>query len=136
MDNTIRKVGIAIFKDKKILMARSAKNPEVFYVPGGKFEKDESDIECLKRECLEELSTTIKDDTIKFLHEFKDQAYGKEKGVLFVMRLYSVEVEGEPAPQSEIAELQYFDSSVDKKHLSETGLMKIFPWLKENGYIN
>ncbi len=133
---TIQKVGIAVFKDKKILMARSKKNAETFYLPGGKFELGESDINCLKRECFEELCTKVQDDQITFLSEFEDVAHGQPEGTMIHMKLYSVKLVNEPEPSSEIAEIGYFDSTSEKNNLSVLCINKVFPWLKENGYIN
>ena len=131
----IKKIGIIVFKDKKILMARSNKNADVFYFPGGKFETGESDIDCLQRESKEELGTTAKPESIKFLSEFEDVAHGKETDVKLNIKLYECELVSEPEASSEIEEIKYFDSSVDPKHLDIIG-GKIFSWLKENNYIN
>ena len=51
----IKKVALAVFKDKKMLQVRSKKHPEVFFTLGGKIEEGETDIECLKREINEEI---------------------------------------------------------------------------------
>ncbi|WP_286767295.1 MULTISPECIES: NUDIX domain-containing protein [Sphingobacterium] len=54
----IDKVALINIKDRKILSTRS-KTKTKFYFPGGKRENNESDITCLKREILEELSVHI-----------------------------------------------------------------------------
>jgi len=133
---TIRKIGIAVFQDGKILMARSGKNAEIFYIPGGKLEENESDMDCLERECLEELGVKPKIDSIKYLYTFEGPAHGKVEGTKINTKLYLSELTSEPKASSEIEELQYFDSSTDKKHLSDFASEYIFPWLKENKYIN
>ena len=136
MDKTIRKVGIAVFKDKKILMARSKKNAEVFYLPGGKFQPGESDKDCILRECKEELGADIIPENLEYLNEFEDVAHGQPEGTMVNIKLYKCELQSEPAPNSEIAEIKYFDSANDQKNLSILCIHKVFPWLKENGYIN
>ena len=133
---TIRKIGIAVFKDGKILMARSKKNTEIFYIPGGKLEDGESDTDCLNRECLEELGIKVKSGTIKYLQTFEGPAHGQPEGTLINTKLYQCELEGEPKASSEIEEIGYFDSISDREHLSEFAGEYIFPWLKENKYIN
>ena len=132
----IRKIGIAVFKDGKILMARSKKNAEIFYVPGGKLEKEESDTDCLKRECLEELGVAVESDTIKYLQTFEGPAHGQPEGTLINTKLYQCTLEDEPKASSEIEEIRYFDSVSDRQHLSEFAGEYIFPWLKKNNYIN
>lgn len=131
----IKKIALAIFKDKKILLVRSHKQEKVFYTLGGKVEDRESDVECIKREVKEEIGCDIFEKSIRFLVEFEDIAHGKQDSILHI-KLYEGKLIGEPKPLSEIAEIKYFDSQSDKKHLSEIAQRKIFPWLKIHGYIN
>ncbi len=135
MEKIIRKVGVAIIKDRKILLARSKKNVEVFYLPGGKYEANETDIECMQRELKEELDTTAKIETVKFLKEFNGVAHGKDSNTKLFTKLYICELVSNPKASSEIAEIRYFDSSIDAKHKSILG-EKIIIWLKQNDYIN
>lgn len=131
---TIRKVALAVFKDKKLIVVRSHKNPEVFYTLGGKIEPGESEIDCLKREVGEEVGCQLDDKSLKFLHEFEEVAHGKENTWLHI-RMYIGKLIGTPQPSSEIAEVSWFDTATDKKHLSDMASRQIFPWLKANGYI-
>ena len=131
----IKKVALAVFRDKKILLVRSKKQKEVFYTLGGKLEEGEDDVECLKREIKEEVGCEIDESSINYLTTFEDVAHGKEKTLLNI-RLYEGKLKGNPKPSSEIAEIGYFDSNSDKKHLSEIAQRKIFPWLKKQGLIN
>lgn len=132
---TIKKVALAVFKDKKMLQVRSKKHPEVFFTLGGKIEEGEDDLACLKREIKEEIDCDIDESSLKFLAEFEDVAHGKGSDLLRV-RIYEGNLKGEPKPSSEIAEIGYFDSKSDKKHLSVIAQRTILPWLKEHGYIN
>jgi 8-oxo-dGTP diphosphatase len=133
----IRKIGLAEFKDKKVLLGRDNKNNEVFIMIGGKVEEGESDIECLNREVREELEVGLDQSSIKFLHEFNGPAHGHDKKMVVLnIRVYEANFVGEPQTTEEIVEINYFDSTVDPKHLSEIGRTQIFPWLKSNGYIN
>lgn len=129
----IRKTALAVFKDGKMIMARPHKNEEVFLTLGGKIEAGESDTDCLHREVLEEAGSTIKDNSLIFLREFEAPAYGKEN-TLVNIRLYQGELVSSPVPSSEVAELRYFDSTVDKKHLTEITI-EMFAWLKKNDFI-
>lgn len=133
----IRKSALAYFKDKKILMGRDNKNTEVFILIGGKIEEDETAEQCLIREVEEELEVKVESDSIKFLKEFYGPAHGKDKEtVLLNIKLFQADFIGEPQTTEEIVEIAYFDSQSDKRHISEIGQKQIFPWLKENGYIN
>ncbi len=66
----IKKIGLAVFKGKKILQVRTNKQDKVFYALGGKIEEGESDLDCLNREVKEELGCEIEKSSIKFLYEF------------------------------------------------------------------
>ena len=112
----IWKIGLAVFRDGQILMARSKKNSEVFYIPGGKVEADETDIQCLERETAEELSVGIDVPQTKFLAEFEEVAHNRPD-ILVNLRLYETRLLAEPKPASEIEELRYFDSSIDSRFL-------------------
>lgn len=131
----IYKVALAVFKDKKMLQVRSKKHPEVFFTLGGKIEEGESEIECIKREVKEEINCDIDVKSIKFLKEFEDVGHGKD-GALVNIKIYTGELIGAPSPFSEIAEIGYFDTKSDRKHLSVIAQRTIFPWLKEQGLIN
>lgn len=131
----IKKVALAVFKDKRMLQVRSSKEKNVFYTLGGKKEEGEDDITCLKREVMEEVGCEVDDSSIKFLTEFEDIAHSKEEALVNI-RMYEGKLIGIPKPSSEVAEIGYFDTNSDKKHLSVIAQRTIFPWLKKNGYIN
>lgn len=129
----IKKAGLAVFKDKKILLGRSKNQPEVFYIIGGKYRGDETDIECLEREIKEELGCEVDAGSLKFLNHFEDVAHG-DQGMLH-LNLYEGNLIGYPKPSSEIAEIGYFDTTSNPENLSVIAKRTIFPWLKEHGYI-
>ena len=130
----IKKIGLAVFKGKKVLQVRTNTQDEVFYALGGKIEKGESDIDCLKREVKEEVGCEIEKDSLKFLKEFEDVAHGEQ--AMLNIRLYTGNLIGEPKPYSEIVEIGYFDTNSDPKNVSVIAKRTIFPWLKSNGFIN
>ncbi len=129
----IYKVGLANFKDGKMLMARSI-GKDVFYCAGGKFEKGESDIDCLKREIKEELGVELDEKSIKFLKQFEDVAHGKPDTRVNI-KMYEAELLSEPKPNQEIEEIRYLDSTADPKILAPIDI-QIFAWLKEQKLIN
>lgn len=131
----IYKVALAVFKDKKLLQVRSKKHPEVFFTLGGKKEAGEDDITCLKREVKEEINCDLDESSLKFLTTFEDIAHGKGEDLVRI-KMYEGKLIGTPKPSSEIAEIGYFDTKTDKKHLSTIAQRTIFPWLKDHRLIN
>ncbi len=129
----IRKSALAVFKNMQILLTREKDNDEVFYMLGGTIEFGENEIDCLKREIEEEVATTIKEGTLKFLAVFEDVAHGRINTRVNI-KLYAGELNSEPTPSQEVAEIRYFDSSTDAKHLTPISI-QMFRWLKNRGYI-
>lgn len=129
----IDKVAFLFLSDGKILSTRS-KGKDKYYIPGGKREGAETDLETLVREVKEELSVQIIESTAVFYGIFTAQAHGKAEGVQVKMTCYTAEFEGKLRADSEIAEivwLTYNDleqiSPVDKlifEDLHEKGLLK------------
>jgi 8-oxo-dGTP pyrophosphatase MutT (NUDIX family) len=128
------KVGLAVFKDRKMLMVRNGKHGDVFSTLGGKIEGDEDDITCLKREVKEEASTEVIIESLSFLGKFRGAILGRDN-TFITIHLYKGELKEEPIPSSEIVEARYFDSSIAQKHLTPAS-EKIFAWLKEHDYID
>ena len=100
----IDKVALLYVKDGKILSTRS-KGKDKYYLPGGKREGNETDLETLAREVKEELSVDVVEATARFYGTFEAQAHGKEEGVLVRMTCYTAEFEGKLRAASEIAEI-------------------------------
>ncbi|MCI8352607.1 MAG: NUDIX domain-containing protein [Clostridia bacterium] len=129
----IDKIAFIYLGDGKILSTLS-KGKDTYYLPGGKRELNETDEQTLIRECKEELTIDIKEDTIKYYGTFEAQAHGKAEGILVRMTCYTADFKGELKPSSEIKEIRWLSyndiniiSPVDKlifKDLYEKGLLK------------
>ena len=68
----IDKVAFLYPVDGRILSTRS-KGKDKFYIPGGKREGNETDMETLIREVKEELTVDILPDTVKYYGTFEAQ---------------------------------------------------------------
>lgn len=103
---TIDKVAWLEIADGRILSTRS-RGKAVYYLPGGKREPGESDVDTLVREIDEELAVSI--DRTTAVHEgtFTAQAHGHQAGVEVRMTCYSAGYEGVPAASSEIEEIRW-----------------------------
>ena len=129
----IDKIALLYLKDGKILSTLS-KGKDTYYLPGGKRELNETDEQTLIRECKEELTINIREDTIKYYGTFKAQAHGKAEGIIVKMTCYTAEFIGDIKPSSEIQEIRWLNykdidiiSTVDKlifNDLYEKGILK------------
>ncbi len=103
--------------DNKKLLTTMSRDKDVWYIPGGKREKGESDEQALIREVKEELNVDLEKKSIKHYGTFLAQAHGKPKGVLVRMTCFTAKFDGELKPTSEIEKLAYLESSTTE-HLS------------------
>ena len=131
---TIDKIAwLHLSPDGKILSTRS-KGKDAYYLPGGKRDPGETDLQTLVREIKEELAVTV--DSTTAVHEgtFTAQAHGHPAGVEVQLTCYSAAHEGTPTPSSEIEEIRWLSyadrplvSPVDKlifDHLHNAGRLK------------
>lgn len=128
----IDKIAFLYWKDGKILSSRS-RGKDTWYLPGGKREGSETDLETLVREVAEELSVSVDLSTAAYYGTFEAQAHGKSEGVLVRMTCYTAEFSGEIHPSHEIEELGWLSfSDIDK--VSPVDRL-IFTDLHEKGYL-
>jgi 8-oxo-dGTP diphosphatase len=130
LTTTIDKIAWIYLENGKILSTRS-RGKEVYYLPGGKREAGETDLDTLIREVDEELAVTIVPATARHLGTFQAQAHGHPRGVTVQMTCYTADHRGTPVASSEIDEvgwLGYCDrdrvSPVDQiifDHLHQAG---------------
>lgn len=128
----IDKVAFLYLKDGKILSTRS-KGKDKHYIPGGKREAGETDIETLVREVKEELSVDIIESSAKLYGVFEAQAHGKAEGVIVKMTCYTAEYSGELKADSEIAEIVWLTTE-DIESVSPVDKL-IFADLKRKGLL-
>lgn len=132
----IDKIAWIRFDARRILSTRS-RGKDVYYLPGGKREPGETDLQALVREIDEELAVAITPGSAEHFGTFQAQAHGHAPGVEVRMTCYTADFRGTLTPSSEIEEiawLTYADrdrvSPVDQiifDHLHETGLLPNAP---------
>jgi 8-oxo-dGTP pyrophosphatase MutT (NUDIX family) len=106
--NYIDKVAWIYIRDKKVLSTIS-KGKTVYYLPGGKREAGESDIECLTREIEEELSITLIKETITYFGSFEAHAHGHPENIKVRMLCYFGDYLGSIKPSSEIEKSSWLE---------------------------
>ncbi len=129
----IDKLAWVYVRNKTILSTKSKKN-DTYYIPGGKREKGEADIEALTREIKEELSVDLVPETIRYMGQFEAQAHGKAEGVIVRMTCYTAGFRGELKPDSEIEEASWLRYQ-DRDKSSPVDQI-IFEWLHQQGMID
>jgi 8-oxo-dGTP diphosphatase len=123
----IHKVGLAAERDGKLLVARK-RGSDIFILPGGKPEGEESDLQTLSREIREELDCGIDRPVLR--GTFTDVAAGMVDSVV-VVRLYSCNLIGEPRPCSEIEELAWVDIRKPVLKLAPSIENGVLPFLRK-----
>lgn len=99
----IDKVAWIRIEGGRVLSTRS-RGRDVWYLPGGKREPGETDLDTLGREIAEELSVVVLPGSAVHLGTFTAQAHGHPAGTLVRMTCYAADYQGALRPANEIAE--------------------------------
>ncbi|MFG1796052.1 NUDIX domain-containing protein [Nocardia sp. NPDC049149] len=130
----IRTAALAHIRDRRLLQARSI-GKDVFYMAGGKIDPGETPEVALRREVREELGVGVV--SYDELGVFLAEAYGHAAGTRLHMTCFTAELDGDPEPTSEIAEIRYFTvgeyAAMD--HVAP-GSMLVFRRLHELGVVD
>jgi len=93
-------------RDGRLLCVRTD-GVDLFYLPGGKREPGESDEAAVAREAREEVGVVLRPGTFRQVAVIDELAYDKAPGTRVLLSCYAAEHDGEPTPDSEIAELAW-----------------------------
>ena len=132
MEKIIDKVAFIYLDNGRILSTRS-KGKDKYYIPGGKREGAETDMQTLVREVKEELCVDIIPASAVFYGIFEAQAHGKAEGVLVRMTCYMADFTGILKADSEIAEIVWL-TYADFEKISPVDKL-IFNDLRQNGLL-
>jgi 8-oxo-dGTP diphosphatase len=92
----------------RILCARP-RGKDIFYIPGGKREGAESDLQTLLREITEELAVTLLPETVRHAATYEaGQPGAHPDGAVVRMSCYTGDYRGTLMPSSEIDEIAWF----------------------------
>ncbi|BCL68165.1 DNA mismatch repair protein MutT [Vibrio nigripulchritudo] len=106
MTKEITKLAMLDIQQQKLLCVRS-KGEDLFYLPGGKPESDETHEDTLIRELREELSIHLKRDSLAYFDTYRTVAAGKSKDTFVTCHCYFADYYSKPHPSSEIEEMQW-----------------------------
>jgi len=132
MAHIIDKVAWLRLETGQILSTRS-RGKDAYYLPGGKREAGESDLDTLVREIEEELSVRIQRETAVHFGTFEAQAHGKSEGTIVRMTCYTAEYRGTLAANHEIEEVAWL-TYADRERVAPVDQI-IFDQLKEAGQL-
>ncbi len=127
------KAGLLYLKNGRVLLCRKKRGSSLLILPGGKLEPGETAEECLRRECREELGE-VEVSKLHYLGDYESPAAGQD-GKIVKIALYAGELEGTPAPCSEIGELVWFDPRDNAALLAPSLRNLIFPDLRRRGFL-
>ena len=126
----IDKIGAIVIKDNKMMIVRE-KDIDIFFIPGGVRESNETDEQVLEREMMEEAGVNI--TNIRFYSKFTAKA-SKGSGMVTVKSYFCDTVE-EPRPAGEIGEIKWVGRN-DYKNVNLGNILKIMiPALIKDGYL-
>lgn len=110
MSKVIDTVSWVLVRDRRLLSVRT-RGKKRFYIPGGKREPGETDVECLRREIREELGVEIEPRSAAHFAVLDELADGFTDGRRVHMTAYTARYRGKLAPGREIAELAWLTSA-------------------------
>ena len=97
---------IALVRDRRVLMV-TARDREVYYMPGGKIDHGETAAEAAAREALEEVALVLDPAELDELFEVVVQAHGEPDGRLVRMRVFRAETDAMPFASTEVDALHW-----------------------------
>ena len=121
-----RAINAAVINDKKILLVNKK---EVWILPGGKPEENESDLDCLSREVKEELGAGL--DSIKYYGEFEGITPHKKDTLGAIV--YFADIIGKPKASAEINSCEWAKDASRYKLSDITS--KIINSLRKDNYL-
>jgi 8-oxo-dGTP diphosphatase len=112
------KIACAIIVDDKsrTLLVRKA-NTDFYMQPGGKIERGESPLDCLKRELMEELGIAFSDPQMQYVGQFAEVA-ANEHNVMLEADLYMIRHTFQPRVSGEIEEYIWLDAADERDDLA------------------
>ena len=128
----IDKIAWIRLEDGKILSTRS-RGKDVYYLPGGKREPGETDVQTLVREIREELDVAIAPASAAHVGTFQAQAHGHAVGIAVQMTCYTADYQGILTPSSEVDELIWL-AYADRDRVSPVDQL-ILDHLHQNGQL-
>ncbi|MFB6455383.1 NUDIX domain-containing protein [Chitinophaga sp. Hz27] len=131
----IQTVGLIVIKERKLMLAFS-RNKGAWYLPGGKVDAGETDLEALHREIREELNIDLNKEQLQLYYFMEAPAFG-EKDVLMRQHAFICPLQQTPQPTAEIAAVKFFSETDYKLEEHQVvGVINAFRKLREDGLVD
>jgi 8-oxo-dGTP pyrophosphatase MutT (NUDIX family) len=106
---------LLLVRDRRVLMVR-ARGRDVLYLPGGKAEPDETDLEAAIREAHEETGLRVTADDVEPFGTVTEPAHGQAPGTMVAMALFLARPGGAldsatPVASAEVDEIEWVTSA-------------------------
>lgn len=112
---TLRVSALLLVRDRRVLMVR-ARARDVLYLPGGKAEPHETDVEAAVREAFEETGLVLTAADVEPFGTVTEPAHGQAPGTMVAMTLFLVRPGGAldtatPVASAEVDEVEWVTSA-------------------------
>lgn len=129
----IDKIGLIHVANRRLLLARS-RGKSSWYLPGGKRDPGETDVQTLVREIREELAVAVDEETVVPMGTFEAPADGKTEGTTVRVTCYAASLRDTPRAAAEIEEIAWVSSSDGARCSAVT--QAVLAQLSNNGVID
>ncbi|NIG53003.1 NUDIX domain-containing protein [Chitinophaga sp. Cy-1792] len=131
----INTAGLIVIENRKLMLAFS-RNKGAWYLPGGKVDPGETDLEALHREIREELDIDLNKEQLQLYYYMEAPAFG-EKDVLMKQHAFICQLQQTPQPTAEIAAIRFFSEAEYKLEEHQViGVINAFRKLREDGLVD
>ncbi len=112
---TLRVSALLLVRDRRVLMVR-ARGRDVLYLPGGKAEPHETDVQAALREAREETGLHLTEADVEPFGTVTEAAHGQGEGTMVAMALFTVRPGGAtdsatPVASAEVDEVEWVTSA-------------------------
>lgn len=101
---------VAVVRDRRVLMV-TARDRDVYYMPGGKIDPGETAAGAAAREAGEEVALVLDAGTLTELFEVRTQAHGEPDGRQVHMSVFLAETDALPEPSGEVGAVHWVTTS-------------------------
>jgi len=128
-------VGLIALENRKLLLAFS-RNKQAWYLPGGKVDPGETNLQAIRREIKEELNLELTPEQLQEYYYIEAPAFG-EVNKLMKQHTYLCQLTAIPQPTAEIEAIRFFSpADYSGEQHQVPGVLAAFRKLQADGLID